>query len=543
MKLEVPIRQLYIVRKNLKVEKLDTCINWAQIELLQAVELAMRERRPVRIIVLKARQLGISTIIEALMFTMAMMLPRMRGLVVSHEADSSEHLLGILQTYWDQYWAKPLYTEKYRGMKHLAWKETDSRINVATAKNTKAGRSRTIQFLHASEMAFYDDPKTLMTGLNQAVPDLPFTFEFLESTANGIGNYFHQVWDGTEDDQGKFIPLFFPWWKHPEYIHPFAKPILGLDDEEQTLVRFLRGRGMDVGEVNGRLAWRRWAIKDQVANDVNMFHQEYPSDPEEAFVATGRNIFSLPLLKKVFVEEVGVRGRLTQEGQQVRFQRDPAGPLTIFRTPSSDIDLGAYMIGGDPTRTTVGDYAVAQVLNRRTWEQVAVWRGRCDPNTFGEQMALLGTYYNKGMVVPEVEGPGMATIAVLLHLEYPLIYKRQLADKTPGVAEMRWGWSSTNRTKPQMIGNLLKVVVDKDILIHDRQTFNEMKNYVDLGNGEYGNSAAEEYDDTVTSLAITLTVTMIEALSLPVGGVDDTANVTGMAVPDQSVPWDNWGQS
>lgn len=549
MNLEVPIRQLSIVRKDLKVERLDTCINWAQLELLHRVQERMADRKPVRAVVLKARQMGLSTIIEAIMFTMAMMMDRMRGTVISHENDSAQHLLGILQFYWDTYTFKPLWTEKYRGLKHLAWKENDGRINVATAQNVKAGRSKTTQFLHASEVGFYDNAKTLMTGLNQSIPNLPLTFQFLESTANGIGNYFHQQWLAAENGDTEYMAMFFPWWKHPEYILPFAKPVLGLDDEEQTLVRFLRTQELDTGEINGRLAWRRWAINDLTGGNLSDFHQEYPSDPEEAFVATGTNVFPMPKLKLVYQEELGIKGRLQREGERVRFQVDPSGPLTIFRRPSTDIELGVYMIAGDPTRTTVGDYAVIQVLNRRTWEQVAVWRGKVDPNTFAEHIVRLGTYFNRGMVTCEIEGPGYGTIAVILHLEYPLVFKRQLADKTPGTIETRWGWSSTNKTKPEMIGNLLKAVVDRDILIHDKQTFKEMVNYVELGNGEYGNSNEEEYDDCVTSLAMALTCTMYEALGLAAAGTDTPAPTVmhqdivprDQAGASSGAPWEQWG--
>lgn len=520
MKLTPLVNRLSIVQKDLSVVKFGDVMNWAQLELLQTVERLIDEKKPIRIIVLKARQLGISTEIEAIMFVMAFLLKRMRGLVISHDLDSSEHLLSITQHYWDTYPFKDLYTQKYKGAKRLSWVETGSLLRIATAANVRAGRSATLQVVHASEVAFYDDPKTLMTGLGQAIPNKPLTALFLESTANGIGNYFHETWEGAEDGSNDFIPLFFPWWKHPEYVMPFSKPLGKLDDEEKVLSGFLGMQGMDSEEIRLRLAWRRWAIRNNCMNNVELFHQEYPSTPEEAFVSTGKNIFPITHLREVYEQMDGIKGRLVREGSKVRFQPDITGPLTVFRWPDTDdLEWGSYFVAGDPTHSTVGDYACAQVLSRRTWEQVAVWRGKTDPNTFGEELAKLGTYYNKAMLTSEIEGPGYATIAKLLHLEYPFIWKHRLADKTPGTFDERWGWSSTFKTKNEAIGNLLKVLVDHDIVIHDSKTFSEMKNYVQLPSGSFGNSNDEEHDDTVMALAICVTCILYEAPTLMAYGV------------------------
>lgn len=486
--------------------------------------------RPVRLIVLKARQMGISTVIEAIMFCMAFLFERMRGMVIAHEIDSAQRLLSITDNYWETYPHRRLYTNKYQSRNELAWVETKSSIKIATAANVKAGRSRTIRALHASEFAFYEDPKTLMTGLRQSIPNLPGTLIAIESTANGIGNYFYDTWMAAETGDVDYVPLFFPWQNFPDY----CASAIGLDyhslgplDGEE---RALKAMGLS----DDRLAWRRWAIRNLCGNDLHVFHQEYPTTPEEAFVATGTNVFPIAKLRECYNQMEGMVGRLVRDGSHVRFQPDIEGPLRIFRSPSKDADWGQYFVAGDPTHTTRGDYAVAQVISRRTLEQVAVYRSRTDPGTFAEELAKLGTFFNTAVITTEKEGPGYLTIGRLIEMDYPKLWYNRVADTTPGKTTDHMGWSTTAKSKELAVGWLLKVVVDKDILIHDRQTFMEMRDYVTLPTGGYGNAGNEAHDDTVMALAIDVTCHMLEGPLMAYEGQNSGGT--------KDAPWESWGE-
>ena len=184
--------------------------NWAQADYLDKLHTQINAGRPARNIVLKARQLGISTITEAVIFTLAFINEGLQGLVVAHELLASQHLLGITRLYWDTYPFRSLYTPKYASKTHLAWAETRSGVHITTAKNVRAGRARTIHALHASEVAFWDDPDTTMLGLQQTIPSLPGTFICLESTANGVGGYFYEVWNAAMAGDVDYTPLFLP---------------------------------------------------------------------------------------------------------------------------------------------------------------------------------------------------------------------------------------------------------------------------------------------------------------------------------------------
>jgi hypothetical protein len=540
--LHTMVGRLSIVPKSAVVEKFRP--NWAQAEYLDMAERQLATTGRIRIITLKARQLGISTVTEAVAYTLCLLHDNYQALVVSHEAKSSAHILNMTRHYWETDPYKPLYTPKYVSKTTLAWSGINSQISIATAKNKGSGRSSTIHFLHGSEVAFWDDGETLMTGLRQAVANVPYSGIVLESTANGIGNYFENQWNAAIAGDSEFTPMFFPWWKHPEYLGSYiglpAYNLGDLDNEEKVIEQaFLKHdpHAMD------RLAWRRWALQNLAGADLLKFHQEYPSTPEEAFISTGTNVFHLPQLQMVYEPQAGTRGRLVRNGMQVEFVEDQQGPVTIFKHPAGDRDWGRYLIGADPTSTTRGDFAVGQVISRRTLEQVAVLRARLDAGTFADQLFNLGLFYNTAVIAPEKTGPGGVTVGKLLGMNYPFIWRHAKIDKTPGIVnEDTYGWNTTLQTKHQAIGYLIKVVNDGwnrntavGFRLHDAMTFSEMKNYVTLENGTYGNANGSPNDDTVMAMAIAIICHFLEGPPPPYGAGEPDAP-TPTSTPD----WQNW---
>ena len=492
------LKKLKIKTKNFQLVNLEP--NWAQKEIIQVVDEKYAKREPIRLIVLKARQLGISTLTEALIFNYMFLHERSFGLVVAHEADASEYLLQMSQTYWDLWPFKRLYTPKYVSRKELSWLETGSGMRIDTAGKKTVGRGRTINCLHGSEVAFWErDPESVMGGLRQTIPNVHGSLVMLESTANGVGNYFYNQWNAAVDGETEYEPLFFPWWKHPEYTASAGRISVSLeakDEEERVLGK--------LGATDDHLKWRRWAIKNLTHGDINYFCQEYPATPEEAFVSTGTNVFPVAMLKKVYEPREGTRGMLIRDGSRVNFISDPTGPVTIFKSPSVDVEWGKYFIGADPTHTTRGDNACAQVINSMTYDQVATYHGKIDPMSFGEELAKIGTFYNDATISTEVTGPGYATIARLVSLEYPHIWRNRVANKFgAGPYSEALGWATTHKTKEWAVGWLIKLVADQDLTIFDARTFREMMNFVTMPVG-YGNAEGEQkgHDDTVMALAI-----------------------------------------
>jgi hypothetical protein len=520
LKLLPVVSELRILTKERGLVRLGDVMNYAQQELVAECERQLRITGQIRVIILKARQIGMSTMVEAILFAIAMLKRDYKSLIVSHEKDSAEALLTMTRRYWDTYVFQRHYVERYNSRNILEWSDWGSQLQVATAKNVDAGRSKTIHGLHASEVAFWDDPETLMTGLRNSIPDFGLTAIFLESTARGIGNYFHAQWNLASRNDSEFIPMFFPWYKHPEYTASYIPSgeeqkytLENLSDEEEEL------RRMGIGD--DRLIWRRWAIVNKCQNSVDKFHQEYPTTPHEAFVSTGLNVFPLPALVKHYVPARGERGDLLEVRGKLQFYPNPNGALTIYAYPSPDRDWGQYLIGADPTHTLVGDNACAQVINRRTLEVVATMRRKIDPMTFGRDLMRLGYYYNKAILAPERTGPGYATIGVINEGGYPRLFQMAKIDSTPGQPlSSTYGWTTNRQTKQLAISHLKQAILQDTVqagastyglVIHDEQTVTELRDYVTTEDGQgFENADGSPFDDSVMALAIAIVAHNIE---------------------------------
>jgi len=487
--------------KEMSVEPLDLDgeFAWAQREVVLEAIRQYNAGKPVRIIVLKARQLGLSTIATAIFFNWILIFKGASALEIAHDTETSQSLFEKIQDAWEWWPFKDLLHLRHSSARRLTIDETGSSVRIATARNVKTGRGRTINALHASEMSFWDDPETLMTGLSKTVPRKRGSIIIIECTANGVGNLYWEMWTAAVAGLSDYEPLFFPWWKHPEYTTPADQVTLRqveLDKYERWLFEELH---VDLA----RLQWRRWAIVNECHGDVNEFRQEYPATPDEAFLQTGRNLFPLEALQqKTYQPKNGVRGYLISRGYgEFEFVRDPMGQLTIFRWPSRDANYGDYMVAGDPTRTEHGDPACIQVLNRRTFEQVAVWHGQVHPVPFADRIMELGYYYRTALISCEIEGPGYATIGAIMAKGYPRVWRHRRADVVPGRVAFTFGWSTNTQRKNQMVFTTQRLIIDGSLTIHDQETYEQLRDFAVINdNGAMGHQKKDGHDDAVMAI-------------------------------------------
>lgn len=472
---------------------------------------------PYRAIILKARQMGVSTITEGTIFAISQLIANSRSLIVSHDLDSSRHLLDMTRRYWETSWIckEGIHTPRNAAQGVLSWHEPDSMIRVTTAKNAASARSHTLRAVHASEVAFWDNAKELMKGLAQSVPRSPKTFIFMESTANGVGNYFQETWDAAVDGDNFYLPLFYAWWQHPGYeaqhiglAHMLDRPLRNFSSDERALIKGFRRLGIDETRIKAKLIWRREILATECFGDIDTFRQEYPSTPDEAFVASGRNVFPRPHLDAAYEPMEGETGMLVAKAGRVEFVPDRlGGKLTIFRHPNPS---SWYSVGGDAAKQAKGDYAVASVLDRSTWEQVAEFRDDVDPITFAEQLILLGHYYNEALLVPETNMSG-GVVAEVARANYDNLYIHQAMATVRGQMANQYGFNTNTQTKPEVIGNLKRALVDRfsgnsTITFHSKHLYREMRGYV-LEDGKYQNSSnpdEADHDDTVMAFGLAL---------------------------------------
>lgn len=240
----------------------------------------------VRAVVLKGRQQGCSTYVGARFYHIVTHNRGMQAFILTHALDATQNLYKMAQRYYDNtpVLVKPAVTTS--NAKELVFGELDSGYKLGTAENKAVGRSSTIQLLHGSEVAFWANANEHAKGIMQAVPGLPGTEIILESTANGIGNYYHQQWQRAEAGQSEFIAVFVPWFWQTKYHKPIDKSFSPTAEESELKRQYLL--------TDTQINWRRFKIAELSVSGVDgekAFKQEYPCNPVEAFQLTGEDSY------------------------------------------------------------------------------------------------------------------------------------------------------------------------------------------------------------------------------------------------------------
>lgn len=512
-------------------------LNEPQKRLYDTVKEQWNAGKPIRIIILKARQMGFSTLTGAIIFWMAATAYNVRCMIVAHKEDATNNLFQMYRRFYDNLpdRIKPMLQAsnaqelvfdrptRYKGDS----KGLGSRIRCATAGGQGVGRSFTLMALHISELAFWPGNKAeTLLGLLQAVPEEPGTLIIIESTANGFEE-FKKRWDDAVAAQRRgedgYIPIFFAWHEMREYRRRVPKGFTRTEEEEELSLSF----GLD----DEQLAWRRWAIQNLCGGDVNTFRQEYPATPDEAFIATGKCVFDKDVLiaRRKAVEndpwERGnfrIRRNILEKIESFQWVPDKKGYIRIRKKPENGVP---YVIGGDTAGTgTVGtdtDYFVGQVLDNRTGEQVAVLHERLDEREYAEQMYCLGMYYNKALIGVEINYSTYPE-KKLEELGYKNLYVRQQIDNNTGKVMDAFGFETTPQSRPLIIDGLKDVFRYHPELITDFETLGEMLTFI-YAKGRRPQAEQGEHDDLVMALAIAHYIRSQQRTSVAVEAAEGTA--------------------
>lgn len=268
---------------------------------------------PVMLIVLKARQEGVTTWSCGRIAAKCLRKPHRYGMVIAHKGDASKKIFETTKRFVEMMPVQP--DQAFSNRREVVLAEPQgSQMVIETAELKDAGRSMTMNYLHCSEVAFWPDASQTMLGLLQVLPSHPDVWCVIESTANGVGNWFHATWTRAKEGKNNFIPVFLPWFMLDSYKIALNYPEEGaeimksLDDEEQRLVTLFELKPE-------QLKWRRWCIENKCEGDIGMFHQEYPATDDEAFLSSGRPVFNLEIVKNMMAQAPLpiAAGRLAQE--------------------------------------------------------------------------------------------------------------------------------------------------------------------------------------------------------------------------------------
>ena len=463
-------------------------LNPAQQILQSSVDAQMTSEGKVRIIILKARQQGLSTHVGGYLYFNVSQRKACKAMVVTHHSDSTRALFDMTKRYHENCPELLKPHSKYSSRRELSFDVLDSSFVVATAGGESIGRGETLTHVHCSEMAFWQKSTALenWNGMTQAVPNKPGTAIFIESTANGVSGPFYDLWKGAVDGTNGYVPVFIPWFLDPEYREVVPKNFKRTP-EEKKLVKTYK---ID----NGQLMFRRHKIAQ---NGIDLWHQEYPATPDQAFLTTGRPVFNPELLQASLNATQDPKQRMALEGDA--WVENMRGELTVYRT----LDPGEnYIIGADVAMgVRGGDWSVAQVLDSKK-RQVATYRASIHPDYFATVLYSLGELFNMAQIIVENNSHGILTCTRLgKDMAYPHFFTEVQIDKLTERETLKLGFTTTSKSKPLIIDELRAAVREGSITLNDKTTIREMLTYVVTPSG--GMSAeAGCFDDCVMALSL-----------------------------------------
>lgn len=481
-------------------------LNDAQKKLYAVAKRQQDAGKPVRLIILKARQLGFSTLTEGLIFHACATRKNVNALIVAHREDATANLFRMSKLFYDELPAPMKPMMRSSNAQELVFENPSklrsereakpglrSRIRCATAGGRGIGRSDTLQCVHLSEYAFWPDgadgKAATLAGILQAVPSLPGTMVVIESTANGFED-FKERWDAAVAGENDFEPVFFAWFENPDYSMPVV-PGTEWTPEERDLKNAYQ-------LTDEQLQWRRWCIANNCGGSLDMFRQEYPASPGEAFLHSGTGVFDNEQIVLRLERLPSPTGR--GEFADGEWTESETGAITLYELPEKGVP---YVLGGD-TAGEGSDYFTAIVINNVTGKIVAKLRQKYSEPEYVRQIYALGRFYNDALVAVETN---FSTYPVmkLQEMDYPNQYAREREDTYTRQMKKSFGFRTDRQSRPRAIANLVEVFSSHPEWFTDRELLEEM--LVFCYNEDHRPEAlAGKHDDLVMGAAITYAV-------------------------------------
>ncbi|WP_288307847.1 hypothetical protein [uncultured Muribaculum sp.] len=526
-------------------------LNRPQRRVLAIMEQQRMAGEPVRLIMLKARQWGGSTLVQVYMAWIQLVHKRSwNSLICAHVKDTAATIRGmyskILSDYPADVWdedgvCRPEFRvyERSTNIRYIPGR--DCRVTLGSAEKQDSVRGGDFAMAHLSEVAFWGDttrhsPEGFVRAICGSIMREPFTLIVMESTANGTGNFFHAEWLHACSAGGSDkIPVFVPWYE----IELYSKPVGDVEALWSSLDSYERGLWHKYGCTLEQIAWYREKRREYPTRQL--MAAEYPTDDVEAFANTGSSVFPaecvaelakgcmLPLcLSEVLCnsDDMWLRGQLQEIAD------DGRGTLSVWKLPDSGSEnyrnryVVAVDVGG---RSDKSDYSVILVLDSSPCggvpEVVAQWRGHCDHDILTKRAALMGRWYGEALLVVESNtlessgSDGETGLSLLAELaeNYPNMYHRECYDREysadlPGI---RVGFHTNRATKSLIITNLIAMVREGAYVERDAGMINELSVFEYKVNGSTG---AKDgcHDDRLMTRAIALHVARRQCRQFPV---------------------------
>jgi hypothetical protein len=432
------------------------------------VQQVFEQRRGQRNIVLKARQMGLTTWAAARFFLKTITHPGTLTLQVAHTQESAEEIFRIVHRFLDYLpdrLRKGCLRTSHANVRQIIFPFFDSQYRVVSAGERNAGRGMTVQNLHCSELARWPgDPAETLAGLRAALAIEGE--EILESTPDGIGGCFYEEWQAAPETG--MVRHFFPWWMEQRYR---TKPVdrHSLTEEERALVE---SHHLSLAQIGFR--------RKTQANFHGLARQEFAEDPESCFLASGDSVFEIAVIEQ----------RLLSVPPALESRRN--GELEIWLPPMPGKH---YLVAVDPAGGgSEGDYSAAEVLELETGLQCAEFAGHLGGLELARFVTGIASEYNNAYLVVERNNHGSGILALIESVcRYPRIYCQS----------GQMGWPTTSLSRPAVIGRLNAGLIEQPDQFMSRRLLAECRSFVRQPDGSTG-ARAGTHDDRVMAMAIGL---------------------------------------
>lgn len=485
-------------------------VQWLFInDLKQAIEDFKAGRRlHLKFLVLKGRQQGFTSIITAYQLACSITKRNFAGFTLADDADNTETIFEDKAKYpYGQLPEVIKPTEKYNNRREFHFDKLNSRWRVATAGSKGVGRSKTLNFFHGSEAAFWSEIIAMLAGLGQALTQ--DSIQILESTANGYNEY-KDLWDDDNNWEGKF----YAWWLTPEYRQDFESKKAETEFKQNVaekpdwiftkckwLVEFIK---LDWQQVY----WycNKWLdLKD-------LIKQEYPCSADEAFLASGRCVFDKEkliqqkeYLLQLYKDTPPKRGNFRFEWENpetqdlikddtIQFIENQDGCISIYE----DAQQGyPYVLGGD-TKGEGRDKYAGTVINNATGKRCATLHMQAtNSKPYTHQMYCLGKYFNDALIGVEMNF-NTAPIEELQRLRYPRQYTRKQYDIKSKKLLEKFGWKTDGNTRPLIIDKEIDLIENNTDLFVDITFIDECLTFIYDKDGR-PDAESGKHDDVLIS--------------------------------------------
>lgn len=465
-------------------------LNRAQRHYLSELEKLRMKGVPIRIVLLKARQWGGSTLTQIYMLWIQMVHMRnwnscICGDVESQATTVRAMISKALKTY-------PSWLLDGEAVKFLPFEGSHKTkiitpvqcvVSVGSVQKPENLRSQDIAMAHLTEVGLWrktegKSPEDLTQSIFGSVFDAPFTVEVMESTAKGVGNFFHRYWVSAVKGSNNFTPVFIPWFlidMYSEEVPDYAVLIETFDDYDWSL--------WELGATLEAIAWYKRKAADMERWRMN---SEFPSTATEAFQSTGRRRFRPDDVRKMertccAPEFVGELVAEQENGEKclknILFQPHHRGNLKIWQHPDkSELVMDRYVVivdvGGVSDEADFSDILVIDrywMMDGGVPEVVAEWHGHIDHDRLAWKSAQIAQYYNEALLVIEAntletegtEGNNFEYILDEIADTYSNLYCRTPADQIRRGIPRKWGFHTNSATKPMVVSHQAKAIRDE----------------------------------------------------------------------------------